>query len=184
MTKKPRIRSTEQIIVTREEAELLVNDIALAENRRRALNAEMDEKILAIRESYTPALDQCSSDIKAKSVIVQAWAESAPEEFAKKKHVKFYAGAVGFRTGTPKLKTLSGWTFARVLEKLQSLAWGAAFVRVKSEVDKEGLIAQVSQGILQPAELREIGVKVEQDEAFYIEPDLTVIQDRLSQEAA
>lgn len=136
------------------------------------------------RNGYTPALDQCGADIKTKSALVQAWAEANPDEFSKKKHVDFFAGKVGFRTGTPKLKCVTGWTFNRVLEKLQSLAWGHAFVRVKSEVDKEAIIAGHAQGTFQPAELREIGVKVEQDEAFFIEPNLAVIQDRLVKEAA
>ena len=180
--KKTRIRIVEKI--TRDEAEGYVNEVALAENRRRVLNAEMDEKILAIRERYGPDLEICSEHLKNLSLLLQTWAEANPQEFANKKSVEFPAGKVGFRTGTPKLKTVTGWTFARVLEKLQSLKWGAAFVRVKTEVDKEGIIAQVGQGLLQPAELREIGVKVEQDESFFIEPDLTPFSNRVTQEAA
>jgi phage host-nuclease inhibitor protein Gam len=182
--KKTRIRSIEKTIVSREEAESFVNDIALSENRRRVLAAEMDDKILAIREAYTPALDQCGADIKTKSALVQAWAEANPDEFSKKKHVDFFAGKVGFRTGTPKLKCVTGWTFARVLEKLLSVKWGLAWVRVKEEIDKEGIIASFSNGTLQPGDLREIGVKIEQDEAFFIEPNLAIIQDRLVREAA
>jgi len=181
--KKTRIRITEKSI-SREEAELLVNDIAISENRRRFLNTELDAKILEIRESYTPALDACAEDLKLSSALVQAWAEANPEEFAKRKSIAFYAGTIGFRTGTPKLKTVAGWTFARVLEKLQTLAWGAAFVRVKSEVDKEGILAQSAQGNFQPAELREIGCKIEQDESFFIEPDLSKINDRLTTQSA
>jgi phage host-nuclease inhibitor protein Gam len=181
--KKTRIRITEKSI-SREEAELLVNEIALAENNRRSLNAEMDARILAIRDAYTPVLDECAEEIKTKSSLVQAWAEANPEEFAKKKSVEFYAGKIGFRTGTPKLKTLAGWTFARVLEKLQTLAWGHAFVRVKSEVDKEAIIAHHAQGNFQPTELREIGCKIDQDESFFIEPDLSAVAQRITQGAA
>ena len=182
--KKTRIRIVEKTVITRDDAESLINEIAITENRRRVLNAECDDKILAIRESYGPALESCSEALKTKSALVQAWAEANPQEFTVRKSVEFPAGKVGFRTGTPKLKTLAGWTFARVLEKLQAIAWGAEFVRVKAEVDKEGIIAQVSQGNLQPAELREIGVKVDQDESFFIEPDLTPFSNRITEEAA
>ena len=182
--KKTRIRIVEKNAVTRDEAESLVNDIALTENRRRILTAEMDEKILAIRENYAPALDTCAESLTHMTALVQAWAEANPSAFAPKKSVEFPAGKVGFRTGTPKLKTLAGWTLARVLDKLNSLPWGAAFVRVKSEVDKEAILAQHSQGNFQPAELREIGCKIEQDESFFIEPDLTPFAKRINQEAA
>lgn len=182
--KKTRIKNTLPVTVTRDEAELLVNEIALSENRRRFLSTECDAKILAIRESYAPALEQCAAEIKSKSALVQVWAEAHRDQFLKPKHVEFYGGKVGYRTGTPKLKTLSGWTLARVLEKLLSLPWGRAFVRVKEEIDKESLIAQFSAGLIQSAELKEIGVQVDQDEAFYIEPDLTAVKDRLTQEAA
>ena len=184
MTKKTRIRIVEKTSITREQVEGLVNDIALTENRRRVINAALDKKILALREGAAPELDMCSDTIQTASALVQAWAEANPQEFVARKSVEFPAGKVGFRTGTPKLKTLTGWTFARVLEKLQGLAWGAAFVRIKSEVDKEGIIAAYSGQSLQPAELREIGVKVEQDEAFFIEPDLTPFSNRVTQEAA
>ena len=134
--KKTRIRIVEKNAVTREEAESLVNEIAITENRRRFLTVEMEEKILAIRESYTPVLDTCAESLTRMSALVQAWAEANPAAFTPKKSVEFPAGKVGFRTGTPKLKTLAGWTLNRVLDKLNSLPWGAAFVRTKSEVDK------------------------------------------------
>ena len=182
--KKTRIRIVEKTVITRDDAESLVNEIAITENRRRVLNAECDDKILAIRESYGPALESCSEALKTKSALVQAWAEANPEEFKSRKSVEFPAGKVGFRTGTPKLKTATGWTFARVLEKLQSLAWGAAFVRVKQEIDKETIIAQVAQGLITPAELRAVGCKVDQDESFFIESDLTPFSNRITEEAA
>jgi len=182
--KKTRIRIVEKTAITRDDAEGLVNEIAITENRRRVLNAECDDKILAIRESYGPAIENCAEALKTKSALVQAWAEANPEEFKSRKSVEFPAGKVGFRTGTPKLKTATGWTFARVLEKLQSLKWGAAFVRVKSEVDKEGIIAAYSADSFTPAELREIGCKVDQDESFFIEPDLTPFSNRITEEAA
>jgi phage host-nuclease inhibitor protein Gam len=181
--KKTRIRTAQPVPVSRPEAELLVNEIALSENRRRILAAEADEKILAIRESYTPALDQCAADIKVKSSIVKVWADANPEEFAKKKHVEFFSGKVGYRTGTPKLKCRSGWTIARVLETLKTLEWGFAFIRIIEEIAKDELISAINQGRLTEKEQSEIGVRVEQDESFYIEPDLALVQERLTKEA-
>lgn len=170
--------------ITRNDAERLVNEIATEEANRRQLASEMDEQILALRALYGPQIDAHAASLKAKTQLVQAWADANPDEFSKRKSVDFPAGRIGYRTGTPKLKCLAGHTFAKILDKLLSLPWGEAFVRVKSEVDKEGIIAQVAQGNLQPAELREIGVKVEQDETFFVEPDLSKFENRITQEAA
>lgn len=166
-----RIKSSSSI--TRADAETAVARIAQIANWRRQYIAETDAQILAAREKHAAQIDAIDAEIKTQSALVQAWAEANPQEFGSRKSIDFPAGKVGFRTGTPKVKTLTGWTFARVLEKLKSLTWGRAFVRVKEEIDKESLISAHSQANLAPGELREIGIRIDQDENFFIEPDLT-----------
>jgi hypothetical protein len=77
-----------------------------------------------------------------------------------------------------KLKTLVGFTFARVLDSLRSVKWGAAYIRIKEEVDKEKLIADYGSMTLESSELREIGVKVDQDETFFVDPAITETEPR------
>jgi phage host-nuclease inhibitor protein Gam len=177
---KTRIKSNTRTI-TREEAEALVNEIAHAENRRRFISATVDEKTLAIREKYAPDLDATAATIKANSALVQAWAEANPEEFGKKKSLVFAAGTIGFRTGTPKAKTRAGFTWSRVLEKLKALEWGFAFIRITEDVAKDEIIAAATQARLTPADLGQIGVDVVQDESFFIEPDLTALNERITE---
>ena len=67
------------------------------------------------------------------------------------------------------MKPLPKWNFDRVLENLRRTETGRAFIRVKEEVDKEGLLAADL-----PAEsLRPLGLQVIQEESFYITPRLT-----------
>lgn len=180
---KTRIRITERAI-SREEAETLVAEIATLTNTNRRATTDLDKAILAAKEKHTPAIDARAADIKAKSQLVQGWAEASPEEFAKRKSVVFACGTVGFRTGTPKLKTIVGWTFHSVLDKLKSLAWGAAFVRVVEEVAKDEILSAYASRTMSEAEMAQIGCKVVQDEAFYIEPDLSQVDERISKEVA
>jgi phage host-nuclease inhibitor protein Gam len=177
--KKTRIKTNTRAI-TREEAENLVHEIAVAENLRRIIKATLDEKTLAIREKYAPDIAAADVEIKANSALVQAWAEANPDDFGKKKSIVFRSGTVGFRTGTPKAKTRAGFTWARVLEKLKSVAWGFAFVRVSEEAAKDELIAAATQSRITNDELQQIGVEVVQDESFFIEPDLTAVQERIT----
>lgn len=179
---KTRIKSTSSL--TRQDAERTVARIAEITNLKRQLTAEDDAAILKIRERHAAQIDAINAEIKTTTALVQAWAEANHHEFGNRRSLEFPAGKIGFRTGTPKLKTLSGWTFARVLESLTSLPWGRAFVRVKEEIDKEGLLAAHSAAALAPAQLREIGCRVDQDETFFIEPDLTPIGDSLTTQKA
>lgn len=169
--------------ITRDDAERLVNEIATEESTRRQLAAAMDEQILAIRADYGPQLEAHGASIKANTQLVQAWADSNPAEFSKRKSIDFPAGRVGYRTGTPKAKTRAGFTWARVIEKLKSLAWGEAFLRISEEVAKDEIIAATTQGRLSANELISIGVTVVQDETFFVEPDLTAVQERITANA-
>jgi hypothetical protein len=85
-------------------------------------------------------------------------------------------GLVGFRTGTPKLKLLSGWTWEKVLEFI-SVNQLMDLIRTKKEVDKELILA--NRDCIKPETLKQIGIKVVQDEAFFVEPkrdDLALVK--------
>jgi phage host-nuclease inhibitor protein Gam len=175
--KKQRIRSLAPI--SREEAEGYMADLAAAACEERGHRAEMDARTLAIKAEYEEALATCAEVIKTRTELLRAWAEQNPEEFAKRKSAELETGVVGFRTGTPKLKTLPGWTFARVLERLVELG-ERLFVREKVELDKEGIIAAKARGELAGEDLRAMGVDVVQEEAFYVEPDLAKVEGRIT----
>jgi phage host-nuclease inhibitor protein Gam len=169
--------------LTRAEVESLVADIATFANAKRAITATIDASILEIRKKAEAELTALDTDIKNKSALVQAWAEANPEAFGKLKSIKLPFGTIGFRTGTPKLKTLSGFTFVRVLQRLLELPWGRSYVRVTEEIDRASLIEDSRCFALSDSQLREAGCRVVQDESFFIEPDLTAIEQRLTNAA-
>lgn len=174
-----RIKSPVAQPLTRVEVESLVNDIANAMNNRRRIVAEADKAKLEIDESIAGSLILIDEAVKIKTAKCQAWAEANDAEFGKLKSIKFPSGIIGFRTGTPKLKLLNrSWTWEKVLEAVQ--LWLPNFIRSKPEVDKEAIIAQAND----LAEfLPKCGVKVAQDEGFYIEPNLSVFETRAKEAA-
>lgn len=158
---------------TRTEAEQLVNEVATGMNQRRQLLSEADDAKLAIDNAIAPNLVLIEQGINARTEMLRTWAEANPAEFGKLKSIQFTSGTLGFRTGTPKLKTLKGWTWEKVLDACQRLI--PKFVREKPEIDKEGIIAErESLGSI----LEGVGVKVVQDETFYVEPNLTETETR------
>lgn len=159
--------------VSRDEAERIVGSITTLTIQRNSLAADMDAEVTAARARYEVTLSNTEARIEALTEQVRDWALANPEEFGKKKSIEMIHGVIGFRTGMPKLKTLAGWTFARVLDSLKGLPWGGAFTRIKEEVDKEGILSAFSSENLTPGELREIGVRIDQEESFFVDPAVT-----------
>src|SRR5277367_3363915 len=77
---------------------------------------------------------------------------------------------IGFRVSPPRIDRASRkWTWAEVAVKLSELAWGRRYLRTPApEVNKEALLADRAE--LSTAELKQAGIKIVQDERFYITP--------------
>ncbi len=169
---KTRIKIALPTIATRSEAEAVMNELALAANNRRKLISRLDAVLLAAQEKEAPGIAACDAVIKAQSDALRAWAEANPAEFGKKKSIEFFAGTLGFRTSTPKLALLSrAWNWDKVLATLKASPLYQKFIRTKEEVDKESILAEAAAHPCFDAGY--MGLKVVQDESFYVEPALT-----------
>jgi phage host-nuclease inhibitor protein Gam len=156
---------TKLVVASRADAETTLGEIAVASAQRDKLRADVEGRLASIRQNYEGEIDALAKSIEEKSGLLQQWAEANPGEFAERKSIEFLHGRIGFRTGTPKLKTLAGWTWDRVKGALT-----AAFIRTKSDVDKEGLLGAFARGEVSDGDLRVAGVRVVQDETFFVEP--------------
>ncbi|MBR2266460.1 MAG: host-nuclease inhibitor Gam family protein, partial [Paludibacteraceae bacterium] len=115
---------------------------------------------------------------------LQAYAvENKPELFTKKKSLDMAHGTIGFRTGTPKLKTLKGFTWASALQLAKKFL-PFTYIRQTEEIAKDKLLADrdlkevavydTPTGDPREVTMREAmaacGIQVTQDETFYVEP--------------
>ena len=99
--------------------------------------------------------------------MVQAYSlENRERLFSKKKSMEGTHGVYGFRTGTPRLKTLRGFTWAAVLNLIKEFLPG--YVRVKEEPAKDLLLADREIPEV-AAEFEKCGIEVVQDESFFID---------------
>ena len=93
--------------------------------------------------------------------------ENRDELFTKRKSLETTHGTIGFRTGTPKLKTLKGFTWNAVVNMLKEFLPG--YVRTSEEANKEKLLAdRESEEVV--ALFPKVGITVVQDETFFVEP--------------
>jgi len=177
-----RIKRTAPVIRSRAEMEILVGDICTLKIEEQKIKTGMDEEIKAIRDQYDPDLAGIADELNLKMMVAQAWSEANLGEFGKLKSVDMTHGIVGWRTGQPQPKTISGWTWDRVLEKLEGLPLMAAYIRTKREVNKQALVADREK--FGEADLRAVGVRIIQDEAFFVEPKIQTVEPRVTTEAA
>jgi phage host-nuclease inhibitor protein Gam len=184
---KNRIKVKLPNISTREEAEGVVSEITFLTAQQIKLTAQMDGELSKVREKYETNLGDLAEELKLKADTVRAWAETNPDQFPKgRKSIEFVQGTIGFRTGTPKLSLLSrAWTWEKVLAAVKGIRWpiNLEFVRKKEEVNKETILAEAGKHI-SPEDLKRIGVKIVQEESFFIEPKLTEVETRQVTEAA
>lgn len=163
-----RMKKTVHTGVTRDEAEKAFAEFAAADAKVCSITAKMDMEMTKIREKYADQLADLT-EVKEKNFeIVQTYATENKEElFQKRKSVESAHGIFGFRTGTPKLKTLKGFTWGAVLNLCKEYL--PEYVRATYEVAKDKLLAdRDNEDVNQHFE--KVGIMVSQDETFYLEP--------------
>lgn len=162
--------------VTREAADEAFASYAKADAQSAKITADIELQCAKIREKYANKLAELEGEKEKAFDTLQAYAtENQAELFTKKKSLEMAHGVIGFRTGTPKLKTLKGFTWASALQLVREFLPG--YIRQTEEIAKDKLLAdrcaEITQdGITSPMgdHMAKCGITVVQDETFYVEP--------------
>ena len=138
--------------ISREEMEEAMHSYAVADARQRALTAEMDGKLSAIREKYAQQLADLDTKKDEAFELLQAFAtENRDEHFSKRKSMETTHGTLGFRIGNPQLKP------------------GKPNTRTVEQVDKDKLLAERELEECRSV-MEACHISVVQKETFYVEP--------------
>jgi phage host-nuclease inhibitor protein Gam len=164
---KTRVKTKIVSNVTADQFNEALSAFAVANAKEQSINAKMDEAMTKIREKYADELADLKELQDTNNEIVKVYCvENQEALFAKKKSYETVHGTVGFRTGTPALKTAKGFTWAAVLTLAKKVL--PNYIRTKDEVNKEALLADREKPEIKVA-FEEIGVVVEQGETFFID---------------
>jgi len=159
--------------ITREQAEDSFALFAEADAKQQKIQATMDVAITKIREKYADELARLTDTKEAAFEVIQTYATNNRDVFGNKKSMELTHGVIGFRTGTPKLKTRKGFTWASALNLIKEFL--PAYVRVAEEPAKDRLLAD--REVAEVAALfPKVGIMVDQDETFFIEPKKELIE--------
>lgn len=165
---KKREKKTVYTGITSEQMEQAFADYARADARQQKITADMDVAMTKIREKWQDELQKLTETKDNAFDVLQAYAmENRDELFSKRKSLETTHGTMGFRTGTPALKTRKGFTWASVLEMLKEFL--PNYVRTKEEPAKDKLLADREDEEV-AALFPKVGVTVVQEETFFVEP--------------
>ena len=168
--------------VTREAADVAFAAFAKADASINKINADIELQCAKIREKHQADLTRLVAERDSAFEMLQSFAtENKAELFSKKKSLDMAHGTIGFRTGTPKLKTLRGftWESAKTLVK----KFMPSYIRTTEEIAKDKLLVDrelkevdfiegdiTKKKVPMSEAMAECGILVIQDETFYVEP--------------
>lgn len=178
MKKNNRIKLTTPALETREDVELAVNDLQLMTLNKIQMETEIAEQTSAIVVLYSKNLELTEKQIKTKTTLLKAWCDAHPEEFKERKSIEFPLGTIGYRTGMPKVVTVKKFTFKAALAAMQNHSFWSKFVHKAPTIDKELILAQHSAKKITSQALSVVGLDVDQDETFYVEPNVPATETR------
>lgn len=140
-------------------AELIVEQAALTD--------ELNARIVALRQEYEAKLTVLADQIERQTDRIHAYVEAHPDIIPPgRKSVELIHAILGYRTGTPKVVALKGWTLKEALEAC--LRYRPKWVRHTPSLDKEQIIADVPVGGV----VESVGLTVVQEETFFVAPKL------------
>lgn len=153
-----------QTINSLAEFEQKIDVCAQLETDQRLLSAELDKKILELKENYGGEIESIKKQVKALCSECGLYAAAHPELFSKNKSAETALAKYGFRTGNPTVKTIGKLKESDAIESLLNVG-GERYIVTKHTLDKSAIREGLERGVVFLKAL----FKVVQDEGFFIE---------------
>ena len=139
--------------------------------------AEMNAKIAKIKAAYEEETLEARQDYDYFKSEVEGWSLKNKLMFLKTRSIEFTIGKIGFRTNPPKVVLLNKKYNLKTAIELINRVFDGKYVRSKEEIDKESILADYSGKKLVDETLAGVGLRVDQDETFFVEVDYEKIKD-------
>lgn len=140
--------------------------------------AKYNEAEAKRRKALDDKLNPVRKEVEELEENMRLFCEDRRHEFGKKKSKSLTNGVVSFRTGTPKLKTLKGFTWKAVLQLIKNSVFKEDYIRVKESVDKEAIIRDGLAGQIDADAVETMGVEIIQEETFGYEVNESIKEEQ------
>lgn len=166
MAKSKPIPEAKSTILSWEEVDKNLKLIGNLQNKIKVQEAEMNEKILAIQNSYVNGINKLTGEKQSLEINVELFCKEHKEDLGEKKSKELSFGTISFRLTPPALKTLKGFTWESVKKIIEkSRKYADKFLRTKVDLDKNA----ITNDNLPPKDLAALGLHMAQSENFYLE---------------
>ncbi|MGN6385724.1 MAG: host-nuclease inhibitor Gam family protein [Verrucomicrobiota bacterium] len=159
------------IITSREGLESTVADVVRLKLEHVKRQAAMEAEIAEVQKRHQEGLLSVAKQIEIKEAGIYVFCQQHRKTlFPEKKSIDLLLAVVGFRDNPPSVGKLANKdTWPVIATRLASLDWGQKYVTYADpEVNKKQILLDRSE--LTPEQLKAAGIKIDQDENFYIEP--------------
>jgi len=140
--------------------------------------AEMNTKLQQIKEKFESESRELRESKSILETSIEAFCKLHRKDFEKSRSKEFLSGVIGFRNNPPKVVQLNKkYNVKTTIELIKKLGL-TAYLRVKEELNKEMILADYRSpdesgksetNKLDDSKLSAIGLRVDQDESFFIE---------------
>jgi phage host-nuclease inhibitor protein Gam len=182
MTKRNKIEPC--IITSRAALDAVVADVVKLKLEYTEATACMEQEIAEVQKRHQDRLLNLGRQLESREAGVFVYCQrNRAALFLEKKSLDLLLATVGFELTPPRVEKVSGKdTFSKAAARLEGLDWGLTYVRYPDpEVNKDAILADRAK--LKPEQLREAGLRIEQDEIFFIRPKSAVAEQSVREAA-
>ena len=151
--------------VSRAEYEAALSGYVSNDNKACLLAAERDKEIVMLDNKYNPQFDMLRREMEKQYNTVQLYCcRHRAEIFKDTKSIEQHGACFGFREGKDKVLILDGYKEKDIISIMARRTATQPYLRTTLTLDKLRIIKE------RPKALEKLGVKVVQEEAFFLEP--------------
>ena len=157
-------------IQNRHQLDAVIENIVQLQLNRAELEGSQEQEITAIRQKYRPSLAELERYLTLETTWAETWARQNPGAFNEKRSMACTHATIGFRVTPPRVDRASRkWPWSAIALKLAEVSWGRRYLSIPApEVNKEAVLSDRAE--LAAPELRLVGLKIVQEERFFITP--------------
>lgn len=153
--------------VTAKQAETALKSYKSASDKHDKILKTIERKTIELTSQYAEQIKNYQDEQAQQFAILQHYATNNRDAFGDKKSMDLPDGKIGFRTSTPALVTLPGFTWASVTILLQKTL--KTYVKTSVKPLKDKLLADRDLAAVKKY-FPKCGIAVSQTESFFVEP--------------
>ena len=143
--------------------------LAIWKNKIAEKEVAMNKTIDAVKKRFDKQTRDLREEIKSAEEDIEAFCLKNKGDFEKARSKDFPHGIIGFRNNPPKVEVVNRKYTLKTAIELIKRVYEQKYLRVKEELNKDEILADYANKKIDDSALAGVGLRVNQDESFYID---------------